>query len=222
MPSARRLGSSCENRRFLQCSARLAGLNQMTDTFMGATMLRSPLIALLATGLVAVASAYEVPSDPAKVVPLPVGSAMPAVTVQNADGTARLLGPGPLAKPIVLVFYRGGWCPYCNRHLGELKKIEPKLLTLGYELLSDSGMQAAHGYRVAFRVDDATLKQYREYGIDLQLTTGQAHPELPVPAVFVIDKTGVIRFVHANPDYTSRISPEDLLAAATRVAAPQR
>jgi peroxiredoxin len=205
----------------------------------GEIMLRNGLFILLAMGgLASVSFSAGVPEDPAKVVPLTVGTAMPATLVRNADGSERQLGPGPLSRPLLLIFYRGGWCPYCNRHLGELKKIEPKLLQLGYELLflstdrpeilysslkepdvhytllSDSAMNAAHAYQVAFRVDQATLAKYKEYGVDLQQTTGQSQPELPVPAVFLIDKQGVIRFVHANPDFTTRISPEDLLAAA--------
>ncbi len=91
------------------------------------------VIALLGADTICMAS--EVPSDASKIVPLLVGSAMPAVIVRNADGTDRHLGPGPLARPTVLIFYRGGWCPYCNRHLGELKTIEPDLLKLGYEFL---------------------------------------------------------------------------------------
>ena len=209
-------------------------------------MLRHQLfLAVLLTGLVAAAKPAGVPDDPAKVAPLAVGSAMPATVVRDADGSERRLGPGPLSRPLVLVFYRGGWCPYCNRHLGELKRIEPKLLALGYELLflstdrpeilysslkepdihymllSDSAMNAAHAYQVAFRVDEATLAKYKEYGIDLRSTTGQSNPELPVPAVFLIDTRGVIRFVHANPDYTTRISPDELLSAAQKNAAAQ-
>ena len=204
---------------------------------------------LLAIGLclllgmsVAGAADDQVPTDPAQVVPLPVGAAMPAVVVRNPDGSERTLGPGPLARPTILIFYRGGWCPYCNRHLGALKKAEPELLTLGYDLLflsadrpeilysslkepdihytllSDAAMSAARAYHVAYRLSDQELAKYRQYGIDLEVASGQAHHELPVPAVFIIDRAGVIRFVHANPDYTRRISPEELLAAARDVA----
>jgi peroxiredoxin len=197
----------------------------------------------LVSGLTGVALADGVPSDPAKVVPLSVGSAMPAVTVRNADGTERRIGPGPLERPMILIFYRGGWCPYCNRHLGALKKVEPELLKLGYELLflsadrpeilysslkepdihytllSDAAMDAARAYHVAYRLDAQALAQYRAYGVDLEAASGQTHHELPVPAVFIVDRSGVIRFVHANPDYTIRISPDALLEAARASAA---
>jgi peroxiredoxin len=176
------------------------------------------------------------------VVALPVGSAIPAAVVRNADGTERRFGPGPLARPTVLIFYRGGWCPYCNRHLGSLKKVEPQLIKLGYDLLflsadrpeilfsslkepdvhytllSDASMSAARAYHVAYHLDAAALAKYGEYGVDLEAASGQKHHQLPVPAVFIIDRAGVIRFVYANPDYTVRITPEALLEAAQQIA----
>jgi peroxiredoxin len=197
---------------------------------------------LILAGVAGAVSSTEVPSDPAKVIPLPVGSAMPAVVVRNPDGTERRIGPGPLARPAVLIFYRGGWCPYCNRHLGALKKVEPQLVKLGYDLLflsadrpeilfsslkepdvhytllSDASMSAARAYRVAYHLDAAAMERYGEHGVDLEAASGQKHHQLPVPAVFIIDRAGVIRFVYANPDYTVRISPEVLLEAAQRVA----
>jgi peroxiredoxin len=198
---------------------------------------------LLASVLgVAVSAPYVIPSNAQSVVPLKVGDAMPAVEVHNPDGSPRAIGPGSLQKPTILVFYRGGWCPYCNRHMAALKEVEPDLLKLGYSLvfvspdkpellygslkdptvpytlLSDSTMEAARAYRVAFHVDDAGLAQYKAFGVDLEAASGQTHHLLPVPAVFIIDRAGVIRFVHANPDFTTRIEPKELLQAARSVA----
>ncbi len=200
------------------------------------------MIGLLLVGDIAVgAPAVDLPSDPAKVVPLPVGSPIPAVVVRNPDGSERGFGPGPLAKPTVLIFYRGGWCPYCNRHLGELKKIEPQLLGLGYDLLffsadrpeilfsslkepdihyallSDASMSAARAYHVAYHLDAAAMAKYGEYGVDLEAASGQKHHQLPVPAAFIIDRRGIIRFEYANPDYRTRITPDELLEAAKAV-----
>jgi len=197
---------------------------------------------MLLFGICASAQTDNVPSDPAQVVPLPVGATIPAVVVRNADGTERRIGPGPLTRPMVLIFYRGGWCPYCNRHLGALKQVEPDLLKLGYELLflsadrpellysslkerdihytllSDASMSAARMYHVAYHLDAAAMAMYGEHGVDLEAASGQRHHELPVPAVFIIDRSGVIRFEYANPDYTTRIAPETLLEAAQQVA----
>ncbi|MCJ7451077.1 MAG: AhpC/TSA family protein [Steroidobacteraceae bacterium] len=213
---------------------------------------RNSLLGLLAIGIAytAVASTaasnsatqFQVPDDPAKVTPLKVGTTIPTVTVRNPDGTDRSFGPASIKKPTVLIFYRGGWCPYCNAHLGELKTAEPALLELGYELvfmsadqpdllysslkepdihytlLSDARMNAARAYGVAFRVDDATYTRYKSFGIDLEAASGETHHELPVPAVFIINTRGVIEFEYANPDYKVRLKSDVLVAEARRLA----
>lgn len=80
--------------------------------------------------------------------------------------------------------------------------------------LSDSQMVAAQAFRVAYQLDSNTLDQYKGYGIDLQDASGEKHHMLPVPAVFLTSTDGKIQFVYANPDYTARLKPELLLAAA--------
>ena len=198
------------------------------------------LLAVISLAQSAVIAA--VPQDPAQVVPLAVGTTIPTVTVRSPDGADRALGPASLVKPTVLIFYRGGWCPYCNTHLGELRKAEGPLIDLGYDLLflsadrpellysslkepglnytilSDARMAAARAYGVAFRVDDATVARYKGFGIDLEAASGETHHELPVPAVFIVDRRGAIRFVYANADYKVRLAPDELLAEARRIA----
>lgn len=200
-----------------------------------------PLAAIIAI-LSSATALPSVPDDPAKVKPLAVGTQVPAFSVRTAQGQVRHFDARSFQKPTVLIFYRGGWCPYCNRHLGALKRVEPDIRQLGfdlvflsadrperlyaslgepdihYTLLSDAEMSASRAFGVAYRLDDAALAKYGEYGIDLEAASGQKHHELPVPAVFIVDTHGVIRFVYANPDYTVRIAPDDLLAAARRVA----
>ncbi len=146
------------------------------------------------------------------------------------------------AKPSVVVFYRGGWCPYCNAHLGQLATVEPELVKLGYQvlaispdrpealresldkggysyqLLSDSEMALSKAYRLAFRVNDPTVERYQGFGIDLEKASGRDHHLLPVPAVYLVDRKGVIRFAHWNPDYKQRLDPAKLLDAARRAA----
>lgn len=87
-----------------------------------------------------------------------------------------------------------------------------------YRLLSDSDMSVARSFGLAFRVDDPTLRKYEEFGINLEKASGRDHHLLPVPAVYIIDKAGVIRFAHWNADYKTRLSTEELLSAAKRVA----
>lgn len=180
------------------------------------------------------------PTDAAKVQPLRAGQKAPAAILRRPDGqkadVAALYG----RKPTVLIFYRGGWCPYCNKHLAQIATAEPKLLRmgyqvlalspdrpkelaktlgkqrLGYQLLSDSDVVLARAFGLVFRVDDPTLKKYRGYGIDLEKASGRDHHLLPVPAVYIVDKTGTIRFAHWDADYKKRLAPEDLLNAARK------
>jgi len=192
------------------------------------------------SGAVAIA---DVPADPAKVQALKVGDAAPAFSGLSVDGVERTFPAGAYAKPTVVIFYRGGWCPYCNLQLADLRLVEPRLRASGFEvvflstdrpellysslkekdihytLLSDHHSAAAEAFRVAYRLDDATLAELREYGIDVEATTGTKRHELPVPSVFVIDKAGVIRFVYSNPDYTVRLGADALWSAASGLAA---
>ncbi|MBI2514399.1 MAG: AhpC/TSA family protein [Opitutae bacterium] len=171
--------------------------------------------------------------------PLPVGSRTPDPVIRTMTGTETTLSQQLSAKPTVLIFYRGGWCPYCNKHLAALADAEQDLLQLGYQivaisadapaglqttsekqhlkyrLLSDRDMAASAAFGVAFRVDAATVAKYRDYQIDLPPVPGEPDARwLPEPAVFLIDRHGAIRFVHANADYRVRIAVPELLAAA--------
>lgn len=85
---------------------------------------------------------------------------------------------------------------------------------INFTLLSDSQMVAARAFRIAYKVDDATLKALLQHGIDLEAASGEKHHELPVPAVFLVDRNLTIQFEYVNPDYSVRAAPELLLAAA--------
>ena len=127
--------------------------------------------------------------------------------------------------------------------LGKLQKIEADLKQLGfgivaisadrpeklqetvqkhmltYTLLSDARMLAARAYGIAFQLDAAMVERYRGYSIDLEAASGETHHLLPVPSVFLVDAGGVIRYAYSNADYKVRIPTDDLLAAATELAA---
>lgn len=179
-----------------------------------------------------------VPDAAEKVTPLAVGSKVPKINVKTTEGKSIALPQLLSRQPTVLIFYRGGWCPFCNRQMsglqsieGELKKLGYRILALSpdrpdelkksigkhkltYQLLSDSPMEAAKAFGVAFRVDDGTLTKYKGFGIDLEAASGQKHHYLPVPSVFLIGADGVIKFRSFNPDYKVRLSNEELLTAA--------
>lgn len=88
---------------------------------------------------------------------------------------------------------------------------------LSFSLFSDSKMEAAQAFCIAYHVDEQTLKQIAEFGIDLEEASGEAHHMLPTPSVFVVSKGGVIQFTYANPDYTVRV-PVGILLAAVQAA----
>lgn len=187
---------------------------------------------------VAALLAVLTPRAGAELRPLMIGQDIPDLTLKDVDGAAVNLRAAAKEQPLVLIFYRGGWCPYCSRHLGQLQEIDPQLRELGYRiiaispdlpknlqqsidkgeltytLLSDSDMAAAKAFGLSFTVDDATLEKYASYGIDLETASGEKHHMLPVPAVFLVGRDGIIDFLYANPDYKVRIDPNVLLAAA--------
>jgi peroxiredoxin len=84
---------------------------------------------------------------------------------------------------------------------------------LNFLLFSDSKMEAARAFRIAYRVDEQTLKGLSGFGVNLEDASGEAHHLLPVPAVFVMGVDGMIQFSYAHPDYRVRIPPKLLIAA---------
>jgi peroxiredoxin len=170
--------------------------------------------------------------------PLLPGMKAPAFQVRDAAGRPVSFDPDHLAEPIVLTFFRGGWCPYCNLHLAELRHVQsdlkmmgfdlwfvsidrPELLyesledpDIGYTVLSDADLAATRAFGLAFRLDDDTVERYRGYGVNLEAVAGQNHHVLPAPSTFIIGKDGVIRFAYTNPNYQVRLHPAVLLAAA--------
>ena len=205
------------------------------------SMLLLPLcIALLSF---ATDSHAEIAASAEETSPLAAGGAAPAFTVRNADGSAFDFEPGALERPAMLIFYRGGWCPYCNRHLAELRHVVPELEERGmdvyflsadspgnlasalhgdaegldYTLLSDARLSAAEAFALAFRISDDYYRRAKEYGLNLEEASGETHRALPIPAAYLIDAEGTIRFAHANPDYTQRLSAEELRAGVDAV-----
>ena len=170
--------------------------------------------------------------------PLEVGDSIPDVKLRTEENEQVSLRKLLSEKPTVLIFYRGGWCPFCNRHLQSLAGIEDDLNRAGaqllaismdqpaklkatpdrdklhYRLLSDSDAVAVKAFGIAFKVDDATVEKYKTYGINLDATSGKEHHILPHPAVFIVNTNGVIRFAHVNPDYKVRLEPAKILEAA--------
>lgn len=182
------------------------------------------------------ATETAVPMTADAVRPLLIGARTPPLTLRDAEGRPVDLKALLAERPTVLVFYRGGWCMYCNTQLGQLKQAEAKVLESGwqivavspdrpeklkeslgkhqvnYTLLSDSDMTAARAFGIAFQVDDETATKYKGYGIDLDDASGRDHHLLPVPSVFLVNADGTIVYQYVNPDYKVRLHPDVLLA----------
>ena len=197
---------------------------------------------LLLTTLTLFLAALSVARGENPTEPLGVGDPIPAGQLKSASGDDVDLRELVAESPTVLIFYRGGWCPYCRRHLVELAEIVPaldeaglqiiaispdrpaKLLAkpdfgeLPYTLLSDSSMTVSSAFGIAFKVDDALVEKYMDsYGIDLEGDSGETHHLLPHPAVYIADTDGVIQYAHVDPNYKERLDPDKILATAASV-----
>ena len=136
---------------------------------------------------------------------------------------------------VVLVFYRGQWCPYCNRELKRLQDSLQLIISKGatliavtpeksesisktiektaatFPILSDDGLKIMKAYDVAFELDENTLTRYRNAGLDIEANNGKNGNYLPVPAVYIIDKESNIVYRFFEPDYKKRPSVKEIL-----------
>ena len=181
--------------------------------------------------------------------PLHAGDKAPRFIVEAVDGEAFDFNPQSLERPVVLLTFRGGWCPFCNTYLSDMRHAIPEIREMGvdvlflsgdraellfdslsqetqediagldYTLLSDSDAQAAIALGIAFRASERTINRRMEKNQDIEGSSMVKRGVLPVPAVFAIDRGGVIRFAFTNADYKVRLPAEELLATARQIAA---
>ncbi len=159
------------------------------------------------------------------------GETAPDFVLPNAVGEGVRLSVRLAAGPVVLSFYRGGWCPYCNLELqalqsalpeiehagGQLLAVSPQApdaslstkekVDLDFEVLSDAGNAVASDYGLVFTLPEAVQEAYDGFGIDLEATNGDDSSRLPMPATYVIDADRVVRYAFVKADYTQRASP---------------
>src|SRR5271154_3341835 len=145
-------------------------------------------------------------------------------------GSAGLLGKGPL----VVTFYRGVWCPYCNMDLQAIEAAAAEIRALGaslvaispqtapnrrkserenalsFPILSDHGNAIANEFGLRFRLPDELIALYKGFGNDLAVGNGEPSWTLPMPARYIIDSNGVIAYAEVNADYTKRPDPSEL------------
>lgn len=174
--------------------------------------------------------AQTIPKNATDISPLLVGEMIPEANLETLEGTTVTLKDVISKKPTVLVFFRGGWCPYCNAQLIDLRKSLSSIDSLGYQLvaispdsfkksaenlkknnlnftlLSDLDRTAMIRFGIAYQAPTSYAKDLKTY------SEGKNLDLIPVPSVYVIDQKGEILFEYINPDFTTRISSKLLLS----------
>ncbi len=168
---------------------------------------------------------------------IPVGQKVPDIHARDLDGKDVSLSALYTKGPILLAFYRGGWCPFCNSENHTLATAYPEYQRRGvtpvtvsvdtpdaesktrttyaipFPVLSDSDATMIEAFHVVNKVDDATLAKMKGFGVDLERFSGKPHHEIAVPSLFLIDRMGIVRWAHSDPDFKVRPSTAQILAA---------
>ncbi len=168
---------------------------------------------------------------------LPVGAKAPDFSLPNATGKTVRLSELLAQGPVVINFYRGEWCPYCNLELRAFQQLLPEFKQAGaqlvsispelpdhslsvtekheleFEVLSDVGNGVSKDFGLVFTLDPTLQPIYQSFGIDIPTSNGDDSYGLPMPATYVIDASGIIRYAFADADYTKRAEPAEALKA---------
>lgn len=177
---------------------------------------------------------------------LNVGARVPSFSLSDPGGktvsSKQLLKGGNL----VIVFYRGAWCPFCNTYLRSLQKRLPEITAAGgtlvaisvenpdssaavakknevaFTVLSDPNLETARKFGIVYQLPAETDAQYKQYGIDLAKRNGMSKPELPLSATYVVDKKGKITYAFLEPDYKKRAEPDVIIAELLKIKRPSK
>ena len=163
------------------------------------------------------------------------GDKMPTFSLPNAIN--EIVSSDMLLKegPLVINFYRGGWCPYCNIELKAFQAVLPEITKLGaqlvaispnlpdkslssiekhtlsFQVLSDLQNKVARQFGLVYTLDEKLQPLYKQMGIDLPEFNGDESYELPLPATYVVDVDGLIKLAFADVDYTKRLEPDKVI-----------
>jgi peroxiredoxin len=167
---------------------------------------------------------------------LKVGDRAPTIALKNAKGETVDVSVLLKKGPVVVTFYRGGWCPYCNFELRAYQEILPEITAAGaslvaispekpddtlstaeknalaFEVLSDVGQQVGRAFGLVYEFSDELKSAYRGFDLDIPALNGTPDEwALPVSATYVIDRGGIIAYAYTDPDYRDRADPRDVL-----------
>ena len=175
---------------------------------------------------------------------LKTGDKAPDFTLTSAKGETVTLSERLKEGPVVLIFYRGGWCPYCNlelrayqQELESFKALGASLIAitpespdnslstsekneLSFDVLSDTGFEASDAFGLTFTFPEKLRGVYEGFGLNIPATNaddakGNSAWRLPIPAAYVIAQDGTITLHHVDVDYTKRLDPQDAMSALT-------
>jgi peroxiredoxin len=165
------------------------------------------------------------------------GDKLPDFTLTNAKGEAVNIYQCLEDGPLIINFYRGAWCPYCNLELKAYKDILPEIKEAGanliaispelpdtslslvekhqleFEVLSDVDNKYAKSLGLVFALKDELKKIYKDFGHDLDKAQGNSRGELPIPATYVVDRDGTVLLASVNTNYTKRLEPRTAIEA---------
>lgn len=170
------------------------------------------------------------------------GQSSPDFELPNAQGKPMRLSDKLKAGPVVVSFYRGQWCPYCNLELRALQAVLPDIQARGaqliaispqtpdnslstaekndltFDVLSDMGNVVARQYGLVFVLPEELRPIYTSFGIDVPAHNGDDTFELPIPATYVIGQDGAIALAFAEADYVTRLEPTAILKALDQLS----
>jgi len=191
--------------------------------------------------------ADSLPATAEEITPLATGDKAPTFTVQTVDDEPFEFDPSELKDPTVLISFRGGWCPFCNMYLSELRTVIPDIRAMGFEvlfisndrpevlhsslkdetrddidgldyvILSDAGLNAANAFGTAFKIPESLIPKLENKNADYAGSSIEKFDALAVPSVYLVDTKGQIVFDYVNPNYKIRLPAEELLQAAQRI-----
>jgi peroxiredoxin len=174
---------------------------------------------------------------------LKVGDRAPAIVLENAKGTTVDVGTLLKKGPVIVTFYRGGWCPYCNLELKAYQAILPQIVAAGaslvaispekpddavstaeknaltFEVLSDVDQKVGRTFGLVYEFTEELKNAFHGFNLDIPARNGTPGEwALPVSATYVIDRDGSILYAYTDADYRDRADPRDVLAVLTRKA----
>jgi peroxiredoxin len=186
------------------------------------------LVIVILLFIVTIANAQTDPTG------LKVGDMAPMFSGTDQNGQQFSLQAALKKGDVILMFYRGQWCPYCNKQMSQMNDSLSTITSKGatvvaispevqenvaktiektkasFPVISDTKMQIMKDYKVNFAVPQATIDRYKNFGIDFNVANGENGANLPVPATYVIGKDGKIKYVFFNPDYRKRASVKEI------------